>query len=175
MPSGRYSASRTAVCEGLKVHAVYRGRHSRVKPGGMYDYCHSLDDCKLKLLLIVPGSSVSIVTAYGLDGQGIETRWRRDFPHRPWGPPSLLYNGYRVFPGVRCGRGVMLTPQPLLVTRSKIEWGYTSTLPKGLRGLWKGETYLNGNLGDNTYDKGDVLSCENAFRLWFKNYFFVRN
>jgi hypothetical protein len=20
-------------------------------------------------------------------------------PHRPWGPPSLLYNGYRVFPG----------------------------------------------------------------------------
>ena len=22
-------------------------------------------------------------------------------PHRPWGPPSLLYNGYRVFPGVK--------------------------------------------------------------------------
>jgi len=20
-------------------------------------------------------------------------------PDRPWGPPSLLYNGYRVFPG----------------------------------------------------------------------------
>ena len=20
-------------------------------------------------------------------------------PYRPWGPPSLLYNGYRVFPG----------------------------------------------------------------------------
>ena len=29
-------------------------------------------------------------------------------PDRPWGPPSLLYNGYRVFPrGVkRPGRGV---------------------------------------------------------------------
>jgi len=40
---------------------------------------------------------------------------------RPWGPPSLPYNGYRVFPGVRCGRGVMLTPHPLLVPRSKIE------------------------------------------------------
>jgi hypothetical protein len=27
-------------------------------------------------------------------------------PDRPWGPPSLLYNGYRVFPGVkRPGRG----------------------------------------------------------------------
>jgi len=27
-------------------------------------------------------------------------------PDRPWGPPSLMYNGYRVFPGgkVRPGR-----------------------------------------------------------------------
>jgi hypothetical protein len=36
-------------------------------------------------------------------------------PDRPWGPPSLLYNGYRIFPGVKSGRGVMLTPYPLLV------------------------------------------------------------
>jgi len=33
-------------------------------------------------------------------------------PERPWGPPSPLYNGYRVFPGGRGGRGVGLTPQP---------------------------------------------------------------
>ena len=49
-----------------------------------------------------PGSSVGIATGYGLDGPGIEFRWRQDFPHlsRPTlGPPSLLYNGYRVFPG----------------------------------------------------------------------------
>jgi len=39
-------------------------------------------------------------------------------PDRPWGPPSLLYNGYRIFPGVKCGRGVMLTTHPLLVPRS---------------------------------------------------------
>ena len=56
-----------------------------------------------------------IATRYGLDGPGIESRWGRDFPHlsrpalgptqppstcpdRPWGQPSLLYNGYRVFP-----------------------------------------------------------------------------
>jgi hypothetical protein len=48
------------------------------------------------------GSVVGIVTGYRLDGPGIESRWRRDFPHlsRPdWGPPNLLYNGYRVFPG----------------------------------------------------------------------------
>ena len=38
-------------------------------------------------------------------------------PDRPWGPPSLLYNGYQVFPGgkERPGRGMMLTPHPLLV------------------------------------------------------------
>ena len=33
-------------------------------------------------------------------------------PDRPWGPPSLLYNGYRSFPGVNSGRGVTLTPHP---------------------------------------------------------------
>ena len=45
---------------------------------------------------------VDIGTGYGLDGLRIESRWRRDFrtcPDRPWGPPSLLYNGDRVFPG----------------------------------------------------------------------------
>ena len=55
-----------------------------------------------------PGSSVGIATDYGLDGAGIESQWGEIFRHpdRPWGPPSLLYNGYRVFPGgiVRPGR-----------------------------------------------------------------------
>jgi hypothetical protein len=45
----------------------------------------------------------------------------RTCPDLPWGPPSLLYNGYRVFPGVESGRGVTLTPHPLLVLRSKTE------------------------------------------------------
>ena len=39
------------------------------------------------------GSSVSIVTDYGLDGPGIESRGGARFsarPDRPWGPPSLL-------------------------------------------------------------------------------------
>jgi len=40
-----------------------------------------------------PGSVVGIVTAYGLDGLGIESQWGRDFPHlsrpalRPTQPP----------------------------------------------------------------------------------------
>jgi len=32
---------------------------------------------------------------------------------RPWVPPSLLYNGYQVFPGGRGGRVVGLTPTPI--------------------------------------------------------------
>jgi len=56
-----------------------------------------------------PGSSVGIGTDYGLDGPGIGSRWGKIFctcSDRPWGSPSLLYNGYRVFPGgkVRPGR-----------------------------------------------------------------------
>jgi hypothetical protein len=56
-------------------------------------------------------SSVHIATRYVMDGPGIESRWGDIFrtrPDRPRGPPSLLYNGYRVsFPGVkRLGRGV---------------------------------------------------------------------
>jgi len=68
-----------------------------------------------------PGSVVGLATAYGL---GIESLWGEIFrtcPDRPWGPPSLLYNGYRVFPGgkLRPGRDADLSP--LLVQRSKIE------------------------------------------------------
>ena len=43
----------------------------------------------------------------------------RTCPDRAWGPPSLLYNGHGSFPGVKSGRGVTLTPHPLLVPCSK--------------------------------------------------------
>ena len=47
-------------------------------------------------------SSVGIATAYGLDDPGLNPGGGEDFRthlDRPWGPPSLLYNGYRVFLG----------------------------------------------------------------------------
>jgi hypothetical protein len=65
--------------------------------------------------LCAPGSSVGIATGYGLDGPGIETRWRQDFPHqsRPaLGPPSLLCNRYRAFPGYRKRLGRDADPSP---------------------------------------------------------------
>jgi hypothetical protein len=56
-------------------------------------------------------SAVSIATRYGLDGPGSNPCGGEIFCSRldwPWGPPSLLYNGYWVsFPGVKqLGRGV---------------------------------------------------------------------
>jgi hypothetical protein len=42
-----------------------------------------------------------ILKCCGLDGPGIESRWGEIIhtrPDRPWGPPNLLYKGYRVFP-----------------------------------------------------------------------------
>jgi hypothetical protein len=56
----------------------------------------------LMLCLLLPvyeDSSVGIATCYGLNGPGNESRWGGIFltrPNRPCGPPSLLYNGYRV-------------------------------------------------------------------------------
>jgi len=44
--------------------------------------------------------------SYGLDSQGTEPWWGeiwRTLPDWPWGPPNLLYNGNRVFPGVKEG------------------------------------------------------------------------
>jgi hypothetical protein len=49
-----------------------------------------------------PGSVVGIATGYELDGPGLNPGGGEIFrtrPNRPWGPPSLLYNGYRVFTG----------------------------------------------------------------------------
>ena len=90
-------------------------------------------------------------TGYGLNGPGIESRGGEIFrtcPDRPWGPPSLLYNGYRVFPGVKSGRSVTLTPHPLLVPLVMKEWSYTSTPPMGRTACtepqcpYKGALYL---------------------------------
>jgi hypothetical protein len=55
------------------------------------------------LVLCGPGSSGGIATGYGLDGPGIEYQWGRDFSHTSR-RPSLLYNGYPVFPGGKAAR-----------------------------------------------------------------------
>jgi hypothetical protein len=78
-----------------------------------------------------PGSVVGIATGYGMDGPGIESRWGRDFPHLsrpalgPTQPPVQWVPG--LSPGVKSGRGVTLTPHPLVVPLVMKEQSYTST------------------------------------------------
>jgi hypothetical protein len=91
-------------------------------------------------------SSVGIATRYGLEGPGIESRWSeifRTYPDRRRGPPSLLYSGYRVFPGGKGGRGVMLTTHPLLVPRLTKSWAIPPLTLWVLLGLLLGSLYLN--------------------------------
>jgi hypothetical protein len=89
-------------------------------------------------------SSVGIATRYGLEGPGIESRWVetfRTYPDRLRAPPSLLYNEYRVFLGSKCGRGVMLTTQPLLVLRLRKSWAIRPLTLWVLLGLLRGYLY----------------------------------
>ena len=68
-----------------------------------------------------PGSSVGIATELRAGRSGIESRWGRDFPLVQTGPgahPASCKMGTGSFPGVKCGRGVLLTTNHLLVPRS---------------------------------------------------------
>ena len=51
----------------------------------------------------------------------IESRWGRNFPPVQTGPatyPASCTMGTGSFPGVKCGRGVVLTTHPILLPRS---------------------------------------------------------
>ena len=69
-----------------------------------------------------PCSSVGIAADYGLDDPGSNPREDEIFrPSRPADPgahPASCKMGTGSFPGVKCGRGVLLTTHPLLVPRS---------------------------------------------------------
>jgi hypothetical protein len=84
-----------------------------------------------------PGSLVSVVSDYGLDGRGsIPDRGRRIFPltsaSRPaLGPtqPPIQWVPGALSPGVKRGRRVMLTTHPLLVPRLRKSRSCTSCHP----------------------------------------------
>jgi hypothetical protein len=69
------------------------------------------------------GSSVGIATGYGLDGLEIESRWGARFSAPvqtgPGAHPASCTMGTGSFPGVKSGRGMTLTPHPLLVPWSR--------------------------------------------------------
>jgi len=68
-----------------------------------------------------PGSSVGIGTDYGLVGPGLNPGGDeifRPFKQGPGDHPLSCKMGTGSSPGVKCGRGVLLTTHPLLVPRS---------------------------------------------------------
>jgi hypothetical protein len=85
-------------------------------------------------------SLVVIATGYGLDDPGIKSWWGEIFrtsPDRPWGPPSVLYNGYWIFPGSkeRPGRDADPSPHSSAVGHEGAELYLYS--PYGSYGLYK--------------------------------------
>ena len=66
----------------------------------------------------------------------------RTCPDRPWGPPSFLYNGYRVFLGgkERPGRDADSSPTSSAVGHERVELYLYP--PSGPYGLYKGDLYL---------------------------------
>ena len=68
-------------------------------------------------------SSVGIAILYRLDGPWIESRCAQIFlvsPDRPWGPPNLLYNMYRVsFLVVKLSGSGVVHPTPLAPSLKK--------------------------------------------------------
>jgi len=72
-------------------------------------------------LYFVVGRVVQSVLRLRAGRSGIESRWGRDFPPVQTGPgahPAPCKMGTGSFPGVKCGRDVLLTTHSLLVLRS---------------------------------------------------------
>jgi hypothetical protein len=85
----------------------------------------------LRRLIGGQDSVVGTATFYGLDCPGFEPRWvAENFwtrPDRPRGPPSPLYNGYRLsFPGLKRPERDADFPPP---SSAEVEYGHGYTLP----------------------------------------------
>jgi len=104
-------------------------------------WCRNAETCRSVCTIYIcvcvcvfgPGTSVGIATELRTGRSGIESRCGRDFPPVQTIPGAHLASctiGTVSFPGVKCGRGVLLTTHPLLVPRS---WKSTA---KPLPTLW---------------------------------------
>ena len=81
-----------------------------------------------------PGSSVGIATELRVGRFGDRIPVGAQFSarsDRPWGPPSLLYNGYRVFPGGKERPGHDADHSPPSSAAVMEDQSYTSTHPLG--------------------------------------------
>jgi hypothetical protein len=95
-----------------------------------------------------PGSVVRIATGNGLDDPGdripVGGEIFRTCPDRPWGPPNLLYNRYRVFPRGKeqPGRDADPSPPSSAVGHERVELYLYS--PYGPYGLYRASVPVQG-------------------------------
>ena len=89
---------------------------------------------------IQKGSSLSITTGWTVRRSNPGGARFSARPDRPWGPPSLLYNAYRVFPGgkVRPGRAADHSPPSSAMIME--EQSYNSSHPLGHNRACNGNT-----------------------------------
>jgi len=83
--------------------------------------CEQLSKQLYSGLFCEPGSLVCIATDYGLDDPASNSGRDEIYPAvqtDPGAHPASCKMGTGSFPGVKCGRGVLLTTHPLLVPRS---------------------------------------------------------
>ena len=90
---------------------------------------------------------VAKTAGYELDGPGSNPSVGEifcTFPDRPWSPPSLLYNGYRVFPGGKklSGCDVNPSPPPSAVGHERVELYLYP--PYGPYGLYRASVSVQG-------------------------------
>jgi hypothetical protein len=100
---------------------------------------------KIGSLTYFNGSSVSIVSDYGLDDRAIGVRspaGGKDYSSSlcvqtgsEAHPASCKMGTGCLFPGAKRGRGVTLTTHPHLVPRSRMSRSYTSSPPKRHHGV----------------------------------------
>ena len=86
----------------------------------------------------------------------------RTCPDRPWGPPSLLYNGYRVFPGGKERPWRDADTSLLLVPSVMKEYSYTSTHPMGRTACTEPQCLYKGDLYHFTYITPTLILKWNA-------------
>ena len=121
------------------------------RPGRKQCFCQNGVYFLRHVALREPGGSVGIGMATGWAVRGsnhVGGEIFRTRPDRPWCPVSLLYNGYRVFPGGKKRSRLDADPSPPSSAVIKKEWSYISTPPTGrtacteLQCLYKGAFYL---------------------------------
>jgi len=125
---------------------------------------------QISIIISGPGSVFGIAAGNGLDGPGIEPRWRRDFSHlsRPvlGYPPTLLYNGYRVFSVGKVRPGREFGPSPHSSAVVKKEYSCTSTLLISRTACAKPQCLYKGALYLYLYHLQQTSTDKFAFEIW---------